>query len=150
MSHTPKGYRIELAHGHKYLVRSEGGEDTWKEATACEMELWAIREELLKALKDLPLIAKAALKDNSPFAMMQALSRMLVSAEAAIKSAERANVADELPPEFRDGTLKTKKETKWRAWRTDREDGISGTGETETEAIMALAEQYRQIEEDME
>ncbi len=142
MSHTPKGYRIDAA----AQVWIDGTPKL--RATEFEIELWNIRDKFLAELTDFPLIAKAALKDNSPFAMMQALRRMLSAAEAAIKSAERANAADELPPEFRDGTLKTKKETKWRAWRTDREDGISGTGETETEAIMALAEQYRQIEED--
>lgn len=40
-------------------------------------------------------------------------------------------------------TKKTKVEHKWTAWLSDRENGIIGTGETESEAIKALAAQYR-------
>jgi len=42
--------------------------------------------------------------------------------------------------------LKTKVDHKWTAWMSDREDGIIGTGETEAEAIKALADQYRDQE----
>ena len=40
-------------------------------------------------------------------------------------------------------TIETQREVKWRAWLADREDGIVGSGETEDEAIKALAEQQR-------
>ncbi len=118
----------------------------WTHAKSDIEYLLTICEELLATLNQydeaVVTLTDQQLYDN-PLIMTA-----VIKGRAAIKSAERINAADELPPEFRDGTLKTKKETKWRAWRTDREDGISGTGETETEAIMALAEQYRQIEED--
>lgn len=54
--HTPKGYRID---GEiKYLRISGKGTELEGDATECEMELWRINTELVKALeaimRDLP------------------------------------------------------------------------------------------------
>ncbi len=48
MKRTPKGYRIES--GKVFTLLPTG--DEWEGvASDCEVELWSIREELLKALK---------------------------------------------------------------------------------------------------
>lgn len=44
-------------------------------------------------------------------------------------------------------SLKTKVEHKWTAWMSDREDGIVGTGETEAEAIINLANAHSDRED---
>ncbi len=86
MTHTPKGYRIEGG----IVEFNRFGKPGKRIASDCERELWAVREELLAALKDFPSIAKAVLKENSTFSMMQALIKILSAAETAIKAAERS------------------------------------------------------------
>lgn len=138
--------RIGLKESNKRPFAALTGQDSKAYATFLHaLELWGFAATMRNRGATHPPRVRLHSHHRMPHTHESVPAAFIVNTEAENQAHSQAS----LPPEFRDGTLQTAHQTKWRAWRTDREDGIEGTGDTEIEAVMALADQYRQIEEDM-
>ncbi len=83
-THTPKGYRIE--NFTKYW--KAGSESLETTATGCEVELWAIRESLLAALRAYMFMEQSA-GGRNPHPEGTNKYRAFELGRAALRSAER-------------------------------------------------------------